>query len=111
VPAWALQALRGKVGSRVALGVRPQGMSDVERAGGVGAESSLEMKVRLVEFLGEKMEVYASTAKHPHVVAHIDARRGLQPNQDVRMYFDPNRLHFFAADAAGTTLASAPAPS
>jgi multiple sugar transport system ATP-binding protein len=105
VPAWALPALRGKVGSRVVLGVRPQGISDVAPPAGM---ASLEMKVGLVEFLGEKMEVYASTANHPHIVAHIDAGRGIRPNQTLRMYLDPNRLHFFAADAAGATLASAP---
>jgi multiple sugar transport system ATP-binding protein len=107
VPAWARSTLGGVVGSRVTLGVRPQAISDAPHPDG-GANSSLEMKVEVVEFLGDKMEVYVSTAQHPHVIAHIDARRGIVPRETIRMYLDPDRLQFFEADPAGKALASAP---
>jgi multiple sugar transport system ATP-binding protein len=107
VPAWAKSALGGRVGSRVAMGVRPQAISDARHAKG-GDGSSLEMKVGVVEFLGDKMEVYASTANHPNVVAHLDAQRGIVPNEMLRMHFDPNRLQFFEVDDAGRALVSAP---
>ena len=110
VPAWAEPTLRSKVGSRVALGVRPQAIRDARDAKG-GEDSTLAMKVSVVEFLGDKMEVYVSTANHPHVVAHIDARRGIVPNETLRMHLDPSRLQFFEADEAGRILASAPVAS
>jgi hypothetical protein len=65
----------------------------------------------VVEFLGDKMEVYVSTAQHPHVIAHIDARRGIVPKETIRMYLDPGRLQFFEADPMGKALASAPVAS
>jgi multiple sugar transport system ATP-binding protein len=118
VPEWARAALSRSVGSPVVLGVRPQALSDLadlplSPAAGPreAAESSLEMKVAVVEFLGDKMEIHASTPNHPHVVAHIDARRSHVPSHTLRMHFDPNRLHFFAADAGGAALVSAPLPS
>jgi multiple sugar transport system ATP-binding protein len=110
VPAWAKSTLGNKAGSRVVMGVRPQAISDVPHAAGV-ENNSLEMKVGVVEFLGDKMEVYVSTTSHPHVIAHIDARRGITPNETLRMYLDPNRLQFFEADEAGRALASAPVTS
>ena len=110
IPGWARSALAGKVGARVAMGVRPQALSDAPYAG-AGESSSLEMKVRVVEFLGDKMEVYVSTAAHPHVIAHIDARRGFVPNDAVRMHLDPDRLQFFEVEPMGRALVSAPAAS
>jgi multiple sugar transport system ATP-binding protein len=110
VPAWAEPVLRPRVGSRVAMGVRPQAIADTPH-GGAGDRSSLEMKVRVVEFLGEKMEVYLSTAKHSHVIAHVDAHPGIVPNETIKMYLDPTRLQFFDADPAGRALASAPVAS
>jgi multiple sugar transport system ATP-binding protein len=108
VPDWAKSALRGRVGRRVAMGVRPQAISDVPYKGSDGEGSVLTMRVGVVEFLGDKMDVYVSTASHPNVIAHIDARGGIVANETRPMHFDPNRLQFFEADAAGATLASAP---
>src|ERR1019366_7209821 len=79
VPGWAKDALRHKVGSRVAMGVRPQAISDVPQSDQAAGSCSLEMKVGVVEFLGDKMEVYLSTANHPHVIAHIEAHRRVMP--------------------------------
>jgi hypothetical protein len=64
------------------------------------------MRVGVVEFLGEKMDVYVSTACHPHIIAHIDAHGGIVANETRPMHFDPNRLQFFEADPAGALLAA-----
>jgi multiple sugar transport system ATP-binding protein len=109
VPDWARQALLGKVGGRVAMGVRPQAVRDVPLPGAASDETALEMRVRVVEYLGDKMDVYLSTERHAQVVAHLDAHHGLAPNAVRRMYLDPNRLQFFDSDPAGTTLAAPPA--
>jgi multiple sugar transport system ATP-binding protein len=108
VPDWAKSALRSRVGRRVAMGVRPQAISDVPHKGKSGEGTVLTMRVGVVEFLGDKMDVYVSTASHPHVIAHIDAHSGIVANETRPMHFDPNRLQFFEADAAGAMLASPP---
>jgi multiple sugar transport system ATP-binding protein len=110
VPEWSKAALGARVGSRVVMGARPQAISD----GPSGANengSTLPMKVRVVEPLGDKMDVYLSTAKHAHVVARIDAHRALVPNQTIAAHFDRERLHFFEGGEQGAAIVAAPAVS
>jgi multiple sugar transport system ATP-binding protein len=112
VPGWAKHALAAKVDGRVVMGARPQTLSDTPHPSGGRDDapmSALSMTVNVVEFLGEKMDVYLSTAHHARIVAHIDASRGLAPGSTHSIHFDPRRLQFFDADAAGATLATAPA--
>jgi multiple sugar transport system ATP-binding protein len=109
VPDWAKDALSGKVGSKVVLGVRPQAISDRPHTADGSKDNVLNMKIGVVEFLGDKMDVYVSTANHPHVIAHIDAHRGLVSGETHPMHFDLNRMHFFELGELGAKLATAPA--
>jgi multiple sugar transport system ATP-binding protein len=107
VPDWAKDALNARVGDRVVMGVRPQSVSDEPYlANGAGADFTLPMRVTVIEFLGEKMNVYVSTTRHPHVVAHIDAHRGLSIDETRAMYFEPDRLQYFEADERGAAIVS-----
>jgi multiple sugar transport system ATP-binding protein len=109
VPDWAMDSLKARAGARVVMGVRPQSVSDKPYvANGGGADFMLQMRVAVVEFLGDKMNVYVSTAHHPHVIAHIDAHRGLTIDETRGMYFDPHRLQYFEADERGAAIASHP---
>jgi multiple sugar transport system ATP-binding protein len=109
VPDWAKEALGPKVGSKVVLGVRPQAISD-RPIGAAGMKHNvLQMKVGVVEPLGDKMDVYLSTPSHGRIVAHIDAHRGLLPNETRPMHIDLDRLHFFETGTEGLKLATAPA--
>jgi multiple sugar transport system ATP-binding protein len=109
VPDWAKDALGPKVGSKVVMGVRPQAVSD-RAIGAPGLKDNvLSMKVAVVEPLGDKMDVYLSTPAHERIVAHIDAHRGLVPNETRPMYIDLDRLHFFELGSDGVKLATAPA--
>jgi multiple sugar transport system ATP-binding protein len=111
VPDWATAGLEKRIGSRVVMGVRPQAISDVPRDGGENKDCVLSMRVSVVEFLGDKMDVYLSTERHPHVVAHIDAHRDTVPGETRRMHFDPRRIQFFEADEAGLLLTAGPSQS
>jgi multiple sugar transport system ATP-binding protein len=107
VPDWAKDTLKARAGARVVMGVRPQSIRDEPYvANGGGADFTLHMRVTVVEFLGDKMNVYVSTARHPHVIAHIDAHRGLTIGETRGMYFDPDRLQYFEADAGGAAIVS-----
>jgi multiple sugar transport system ATP-binding protein len=108
VPGWAKHALESRIGKRVAMGVRPQAIRDTPNGAEDADESALDMKVGVVEFLGDTMELYVSTAKHPHAIAHFDARAGIMPNETRKMYFDQKRLQFFEADEAGIAVAAPP---
>jgi len=105
IPEWANDALRGRIGSRVVMGVRPQAISE----GPIGTSGArgdvLQMKVDVIEPLGDKMDVYLSTPSHRHVVARIDARRELAPDQAISAHFDLDRLHFFEPGELGAALA------
>ncbi len=109
VPDWAKEALSAKVGSKVVLGIRPQAISDRPHAIAGMTDNILEMKIGVIEFLGDKMDVYISTAHHTHIIAHIDAHRGIVPNETRPMHFDLNRMHFFELGELGAKLATAPA--
>jgi multiple sugar transport system ATP-binding protein len=107
VPAWAAPALTHKVGAGVVLGVRPQAISDAAATPG-SREHVLPMKVGVVEFLGEKMDVHLATDRHAKIVAHVDAHSRLAPGERRDMYFDPNRLHFFEPGELGAKLTTLP---
>jgi multiple sugar transport system ATP-binding protein len=111
VPAWAKNALANRLGAKVVMGVRPQAMSDEPFVLGSDEGNALTMRIRVVEPLGDKMDVYLATDCHAHVIARVDASRRLLPNTNVKMHFDLDRLHFFDADDAGATIAAAPALS
>jgi multiple sugar transport system ATP-binding protein len=109
IPDWAKDVLGAKVGSKVVMGVRPQAISD-RPIGAAGMQDNvLPMKVSVIEPLGDKMDVYLSTTAHPRIVAHIDAHRGLLPNETRPMHLNLNRLHFFETGNEGLKLATAPA--
>jgi multiple sugar transport system ATP-binding protein len=109
VPDRARTALEGRVGSEVVMGVRPQALTDQERAHFAGSDNVVAMKVAVVEPLGDKMDVYLATSSHPHVIAHMDAHEDLAPEQVLPIYVDLDRVHFFEpGDRGANLLATAP---
>jgi multiple sugar transport system ATP-binding protein len=114
IPAWAQLALADRVGGPMVLGARPQAISDGPGGspGGNGVTNGkgnvLPMKVEVVEPLGDKMDVYLSTASHGHVIARVEAGRPLVPEQHIGAHFDLNRVHFFDPAEPGGLIATAP---
>lgn len=58
----------------------------------------------VVEPLGEKMDLYCSTAKHPHLVTGVDADLGLESVQTLPMYLAVQKVHIFKSTKAGKNL-------
>ncbi len=83
------------------MGVRPEAMSMYAEGRFVGKGNVLPLTVKVVEPLGEKMDLYAGTEKHPQMVARIDAETGLEPGQTVNMNLDMAKVHIFETDEAG----------
>jgi multiple sugar transport system ATP-binding protein len=107
VPDRARAALSERVGSAVVMGVRPQALSDAP-FGAIGTQDDvLTMEVGVVEPLGDKMDVYLSTTRHGHVIAHVDAHPGLSPRQTLQIHVDLGRVHFFEKGDLGKNLLTA----
>jgi len=101
VPAWASESMRGRIGQEVVMGVRPEGMSDKAHARFQTEDNFLNMKVTLVQPLGHKMDVYVATDSHPRAVAQTDAHGGVHAGQNMQVFFDMARVHFFETGDAG----------
>jgi multiple sugar transport system ATP-binding protein len=104
VPDRAKVALAGRVGTNVVLGVRPQALRDGAVGAGTSKGNVLSMQVGVIEPLGDKMDVYLSTTRHQHVIAHVDAHPGLAPRQTIEVQVDLDRVHFFEPGEMGKNL-------
>jgi len=111
IPEWARGALGPRLGSRIVMGARPQAISDEPVGRGKENGCVLPMTVRVVEPLGDKMDVHLSTENHPHVVARIDARHELSTDERIEAHFDMDRVHFFDIGEPGPIVATAPGSS
>jgi multiple sugar transport system ATP-binding protein len=109
VPDWAKAALEARSGQETVLGVRPEGMADVQHARFQTRDRTLPMRVTLVQLLGDRMDVYLATDKHPHSVAQVQAYPGVKPGDTLTMALDPERMHFFEPGELGKTIGDNPA--
>ena len=105
VPAWATETLGGRSGGAIVLGVRPEGLSDQATGRFAGDENVLDLTVGVIEPLGDKMDVYASTPNQPHVIARVEAHGGVEPNTTIPFHLDMERIHFFDPGEQGENLA------
>ncbi|MHB1157321.1 MAG: ABC transporter ATP-binding protein [Phycisphaerales bacterium] len=99
IPDWAGDDLQGKVGSPVIMGVRPEIISEHPFPNQTG--NTLKLKVNVVEPLGDKMDVYLATEQHDHIVARIEAHRGLEPDAVATFHINLNKVHFFEPEREG----------
>jgi multiple sugar transport system ATP-binding protein len=102
---WAKDQLKPHLGKEVVMGVRPESIADQSHARFKTDGNALSMRVTLVQPLGDKMDVYVATDKHPKAVAHVDAFSGVKVGDALDMYFDMNRVHFFEQGEIGPKLA------
>ena len=58
----------------------------------------------MVEPLGDKMDLYMTMSHYDHVVARIDAHRGVEPGTRMNFYLDMERAHFFEPGEMGKNL-------
>jgi ABC-type sugar transport system ATPase subunit len=74
---------------------------------GVGTDNVLPVSVGVVEPLGEKMDLYVSTTRHPHLVARVPARRDLTAGQEIGLRIEMNKVHFFEPGEEGKNISLA----
>jgi multiple sugar transport system ATP-binding protein len=93
-------ALAGKVGSHVVLGIRPEHFHLRETEGAV----PIPVKFNVIEPLGNDMDLYMSTALHDYVVGRTEAEIGLHMGTAATVYADVRKAHFFEPGATGMNL-------
>ena len=69
-----------------------------------GEENVIPVNVDVLEPLGEKMDIYAVTENHPHIVARVDARRDIKEDQQIELHLDMNKAYIFEPGDEGPNL-------
>jgi len=102
----AARKLQDWIGKDVVMGVRPEAMSAAGAGRFAGTGNILPVTVSVIEPLGETMDVYVSTDRHPHIVARIEASRDLAPDQKIDLHLDMRKVHLFEPGETGANLES-----
>lgn len=103
VPERLEAALGGYVGQPLVLGLRPQALSILGEGEGRGGDR-WEMAARVVEPLGDSMDVYTSTPKHGHVVARVAAALGVKAGDRIAMNVDGGQACYFEPGEFGRAI-------
>lgn len=90
--------LGGSAGKPIVLGIRPQLFREGE---GI---ASMTMPVRVTEPLGDTVDVFCSTSKHPHIVARVGSRTTAKVGSPITLAVDMNGVHFFEPGEFGANL-------
>lgn len=89
-------------GKEMVLGIRPEHIS-VEPITGQN-NNIISATVNVIEPLGDRMDVYLTSASGHKFIANIDPHVKLEPEEPVQMYLDINRLHFFEHGETGLNI-------
>ncbi len=110
LPDWAARPLAGQLRKKVVLGIRPENIE--LRRPADPSDNALRATVDFIEPLGDRLHVYVTTERHRRLVARGDCRDRSERGAAVLLHFDPNAMHFFAADdppGSGTGINLCPA--
>jgi multiple sugar transport system ATP-binding protein len=100
IPPAHRSALERSLGKPVVLGVRPQALSETNGDG----QSAIELKVRVVEPLGESMDLFVTSKTGTQLVARVAAHDRAKPGDAVRFFIDPSGVHYFEPGEFGASL-------
>lgn len=87
------------------MGVRPQAITFVEEH----HPGALPVEVRLIEPLGDQMDVRMALSGGEEITARVSLQSGLEPGSRAHIGFDPERVLFFEATENGRRIGHAQA--
>jgi multiple sugar transport system ATP-binding protein len=91
--------LRDYYDRQMIMGIRPENVSPQQFSG--KSDNIIYAKVNIIEPVGNTMDVYLTHTSGQKFIASIDPHTQLQVNNEVKMYLDPERIHFFESDETG----------
>jgi len=81
------------LGRDVIMGIRPEDFHDLSRAGADG-RLPVTARVEVVEYLGNELQLHL-TAGGRTFIARVSPETRTQPGADLRLGFDPRKVHLF----------------
>lgn len=96
----AARLREGGVAGEAVLGVRPQAFED----GVGGGVVEMELRVGVVEPLGDRMDLSCEWGGGVKMVARVRATEGMRPGEVVKFGVDPSGLHVFERGEFGKNL-------
>jgi multiple sugar transport system ATP-binding protein len=103
----AVSALRGR---HIVLGIRPEHLR-LRPVDEEGMSAALDVRLSMIEPLGDNMDVYVETSLHDRVVARVEARSGLQVGSQAHMYVALRKIHCFEPGVTGMNLSLTSEPA
>ncbi len=94
-----LKAMEGKP---IVLGLRPQVFRDPRQSNGEAVR--IDLPVRVIEPLGDQMDVYVGTPKNSHMVARVQANEVMKPGAAATFALEMDQAHYFEPGEYGRNL-------
>ena len=104
IPADDVGRVEDHVDQAVVLGVRPEAIALENEGRFAGQDNQIPVTVKVIEPLGEKMDVFTSTPTHPRLIARVDARSELKAGAQIHLHLDMKRVHLFEPGETGANL-------
>ena len=106
------ERLSGSVDRAMVMGIRPDGFSVEPRLKPAGRDGgstpagavSLSVRITMVEPLGDRKDLYMTTAAQKNLVGRVDAGVSVFEGQELPMYVDMDRVHIFEPGEMGVNL-------
>jgi multiple sugar transport system ATP-binding protein len=111
MPAQCRDRLEGRVGTHVVMGIRPEHFHVGPRDAAATNLAPLQVRLNVIEPLGNDMDVYMSTSLHQNLVGRVEAQGGLEIDAQTTVYVDLRKVHFFEPGATGSNLSPATEPT
>ena len=108
IPYRLTERLSGNVDRPLVLGIRPEHLHLTPP--GNGTSVPLDLRVSVVEPLGNTMDVYMSTELDNPVVGRVEAQADLRAAGRATVYVDLRRVHFFEPGVTGMNLSKTSEP-
>jgi multiple sugar transport system ATP-binding protein len=97
LPAWMKPGVQGHVGRKVTFGVRPEDLTDLSPGQKGPLNTTIPVKVNVVEPLGDEMVVYFSTGQQD-IIGKVASHRRLKVNDELDVLLNMDRVHLFDVD-------------
>ncbi len=85
---------QGYINKDIILGIRPEDIHDEPVFLDASPETSIKCQIEVAELMGAETMLYTSI-EGQSIVARIDSRSDIKPNDTLRLGLDLNKAHFF----------------